>query len=267
MCNSCPMASLLDRRVRLWSLGFALAAGIAASPAMGAPFQDLDFEQAVLQPDPNYPAGDAYAPISAAAAFPGWVVTEGGTTLTDVEPAPFALDETSVALISDSPSFPDFQPPQGEYAVNLYGCSLGAQAPPGEPTTAAISQTGDIPTGSVSIRFLVATVPGSVVADPFFFVNGTSVPVYPLEPSGSAELWAGDISPYAGTTATITLEAAGVLNSFPADEDDFNLDAISFSTQPVPEPVAASGMILACAALLLLRTRTSAPLCLAPVTG
>src|SRR5262249_19544671 len=92
-----------------------------ASVAIGAAFQNLDFEQAQIQPPPpNYIPADAFNPISATAALPGWTVRQDGVVCTAVWGAPVALDETSVALVGPASS-----PIQGNYSVRLYAAALG----------------------------------------------------------------------------------------------------------------------------------------------
>lgn len=78
-------------------------------------FVNLDFEEATVAPaPPGYTPSDAFNPISAASALPGWTVREDGTICTAVWGSPAALDETSVALVSGGN-----KPIQGSYSVLL----------------------------------------------------------------------------------------------------------------------------------------------------
>ena len=93
-----------------------------------APFQDLDFEQAVIDPvqpqnDPGY--------IQPAAAFPGWTAAIGGQPASAVFAGrDLPLDATFVALISSSSNSIHVPPIDGAYNLELDGFAGG---PSGEP--------------------------------------------------------------------------------------------------------------------------------------
>ena len=62
-------------------------------------FLNLNFEQATVASAPSgYTPSDAYDPISAAEALPGWSVYEDATLCTAIWGEPAALDKISVAL-------------------------------------------------------------------------------------------------------------------------------------------------------------------------
>ncbi len=220
-------------------------------------FVNLDFEEATVAPaPPGYTPSDAFNPISAASAFPGWTAREDGIICTAVWGSPVALDETSVALVSGG-----FSPIQGGYSVQLYAY---ANAPSGFYHNSSISQTGLIPSGTQSIQFLIASPSqaGIIPPNPIVTVNGAPIGLSEISQSGGVITMAGDVSAFAGTTADLIvlckLKQPQAPN-FPANENIFNLDDIQFSASPVPEPGTVA--LFATGALLLAfrRRRNSTP--------
>jgi hypothetical protein len=212
--------------------------------ASGQGFANLNFEQATIAPaPPGYTPSDAFNPISAANALPGWIVIEDSTICTAVWGSPVALDETSVALVSGS-----FSPIQGNFSVQL---SAYADAPSNLYRSSSISQTGLIPSGTQSIQFLIASPSQAGIVQPNAIVtlNRTPISLSEISQSGGVLTMAGDVSAFAGTTADLTfLCEATQGGTFPANENIFNLDDIQFSVSPVPEPgtlaLFASGAVL-----------------------
>jgi hypothetical protein len=182
------------------------------------------------------------------------VVTENSTVCNAVWGAPAALDETSVALISTTNKF-STAPIQGNFSVQLSSFNVANPQSSGFFQTASISQSGDVPAGTKSIQFLLRDPAknGSTPANPIVTLNGVAIPLVVLSTSGNTSLMGGDASAFAGTTATLAIEAAGVENAAPPnEEDEFDLDSISFSANPLPEPYAAA---LIGVVVLLLPTR------------
>ncbi len=225
-----------------WSVAIAFSLSQTVS---GQGFVNLNFEQASIAPaPPGYTPSDAYNPISAASALPFWSVSEDSTISTAVWGSPGALDETSVALVSGG-----YSPIQGNYSVQL---SAYANAPSGYYRSSSISQTGFIPIGSLSIRFLIASPfqAGSIQPNPIVTLNGAPIALREMSQSGGVITMAGDVSAFAGNTATLAfLCAATPGGTFPANENYFNLDDIQFSPSSVPEP---SGLALVALGALLL---------------
>ena len=229
MNASTPLATHRNLRI----LAVALVTLSLASVSLGAAFQNLDFEQAQIQSaPPNFIPFDAYPPISAAGALPGWTVREDGVACTAVWGAPNALDETSVTLMG-----PSYSPIQGSYSVRLYAF---ADAPAGLYHTASISQTGDLPADARSIQLLIRG--GSFVkAAPLVTLNGVQINMSPPSGSGPTISMVGDVTAFAGTTAQLAIQSLGVPGGgFPQDENLFDLDAIVFSPVPVPESGSAT---------------------------
>jgi hypothetical protein len=195
----------------------------------GQGFQNLDFEDAVVQdPPPNsVPTGDAiYDPIDASAALPYWTALEDNTVCTAIWGAPNALDETSAALVSDAPI-------AGDFSVML---SSYTDAPSNLFKTASISQTGYVPEGTRSIKFLIGSPSqaGPLNANPVVMLNGTVINTFQQSTSGGVATMVGDVSAFAGKTAQLTFQCSGA--GLPSDENYFILDSISFSSSAVPEP-------------------------------
>lgn len=230
-------------RMKITTVMSFLAAVVVSPTSYAQGFANLNFEQAaVVSAPPGYTPSDAYNPISATSALLYWTVREDGAVMTAVWGTPVALDETSVALVLGS-----YSPIQGSYSVQL---SAYADAPSGLYHYSSISQTGVIPVGSQFIQFLIASPSqaGSVQPNPVVTVNGTPIGLSRVSPSGGVITMAGDISAFAGTTATLTfLCQATQGGGFPANENIFNLDGIQF----VPEPSTLA--LFGLGALLLVR--------------
>jgi len=224
-----------------------LTCGITSTRA-NTPFQNLDFEQAVVTPaPPNYTPGDAAQPISSAAALPHWQAYADNNLSTALWGAPIALDETSLALVSSNAM-------QGQYGLQFYAWGGSNQAN-GYFHSVSISQTADLPADAQSIRFLLrrpavagASGPNSL---PTVMLNGVAIPLFQLSSANGISTWGGNVSAFAGTNATLTFAA---FDPDPHPENIFELDAISFSPQAVPE---ATSLLLLLPSLLGLAQRRS----------
>ncbi len=191
---------------------------VSSKEALSATFKNLDFESAVVQ-GADYPWQ-----IDAAAALPFWTVREDNVVRTQLWYTTFPLDTTVELLLSSSN--PNIGSPiQGRYSVSL--CKANGYGTP------SISQVGDVPLGTRSIQFLIHP---PIYGDAMFFgrptvsINGQTIDVFELSSSGDVITMVGDVSSFAGTTATLTIQAQARLYNF------FDLDAISFSSTPAPEP-------------------------------
>jgi len=207
----------------------------AGDCSSAADFQNLDFEQAQIQPAPGPPPQS----IDAAAALPSWTVHYSDNTPVTViylypqEP----LDYTFVSLIG-----PSYSPIQGSYSVEL-SAAFG-------PQPSSISQIGDVPATARSIKLLMRAYQGR----PVITLNGTPINLLPpSDGSGSTITMVGDVTPFAGTTAELKISCATAGFQFPKDENIFALDSISFSTAIVAEPSTAILTVIAAPFLLLIR--------------
>jgi hypothetical protein len=232
------VAPVIARRFSLRFLAILALWTFAGHCSLGANFQNLNFEQAQIQSS-NPPA------IDAAAALPHWTSYLNGTAVTSIYNVPnYPLDDTSIALVPPGSLFP--APIEGNYSVQLYATAITL------PHEAAIAQTGFIPTGMRSIQLLVRR---SIGRDPEITVNGTPIGLVPESLVNGVTTFGGDITPFAGTTPELRIQAAAVpgslmdINSF---ETLFELDSISFSTAIVPEPSAAILVLMAAPLLLFI---------------
>jgi hypothetical protein len=188
----------------LFAIGFLM---LPSSLSSQGTFQNLDFEQA------NPIPGSTPFLVAASNAIPGWVSYVGP----EIAYNTVGIGGASISLHDSMSTY--FQPLQGNYSVLLQGSSAGP------PTGAAIGQTGQIPTGSLSVRFWA--FPASNLQVTF---GGTIIPMFQLATTANYDVIGGDISMFAGQTAE--LRFTGLANS------GGYFDNIFFSTQAVPEPGA-----------------------------
>jgi hypothetical protein len=188
---------------------FALAA-CAATSAQSQTFTNLDFEAAVVTS--SIPP---FGLLDWNLAAPGWSHSTGsdivyqGITHVGINPW---------FLLVDSANQPD-GPLSGNYSMSFVsGHESSSLSSPW--INAYLSQVGVIPTDARSLT-LMANGPLSVS------INGAVAPLISL--GGSS--FAVDVSPYSGATAEIRFT-----NTSMQFFDAVNLDAIEFSTSPVPEP-------------------------------
>jgi hypothetical protein len=181
-------------------------------------FQNLDFEQAIDVP--TYP-GSPF--IWTTDAFPGWTVYAGGGPQTEV-----ARDGVLYAVAALADTAPPSLVLDGNFSAILAGYGLVS-------VTAAIGQSGVIPAGSESLRFLSL---GQLSVS----FAGHSLPLQVLGNGPNAsQIYGANISAYAGQYGQMLFQAGpgGI----------YVLDNISFSSQAIPEPGAPS--ILGLGALVL----------------
>jgi hypothetical protein len=205
------METRLLRRTRRVAFGLAVlvsALGWAAEPAHAAPFQNLDFEAAVLNGSP----GDL---LPIAEALPGW-------SGNNFAPDGIVYDQVCVGQgcisIHDSESLTPVTPPlQGELSVILQG--------PNEDLLVAlyIAQTGLVPSEARRLRFRALN---HALSEPLVYLGGVPIPLVEIPSSGPWQTLVGDVSAFAGTTAELR---------FATWETMLVLDAIAF----VPEPGTA----------------------------
>ena len=190
-------------------------------------FMNLDFEDATITIASGFPSY-----VLESDAIPGWTATPlnslngnlyiGYNTISLGGAAAFLYDNNNTGQ----------KPIQGNYSVLLQGPQLSI---PSTPSTAAIGQTGTIPTTAQSLTFLAnqfglqVTFKGLPID---FLVTGSTA---------NYNVYSADISAYAGQTGQLLFTAP--LNS------SVLLDNIQFSSSPVPEPstfalTALGGLLL-----------------------
>jgi hypothetical protein len=178
-------------------------------------FQNLDFESATI------PSGTPPGSVSASSGFPDWSAYIGTSAQSQINLDLLTLDTSAIGVLDKTHGALD-----GNYSVVLQGGDSSFSQ------TASISQTGVIPTGANSLRFVTP------VFESFFSVsiNGQSIPIS-LLPGGT---YGGNISQFAGKTANLEFTSS----PFPlGTTQNFYLDDITFSGQVIPEP--SSLMLLA----------------------
>lgn len=169
-------------------------------------FQNLDFESAQLIPIP----GDPNGAVQFSAAFPGWTGYMGGQQVNSTVPNGVPIGNNTAFISIMAP--PNWAAQQGSYEL---GFASSASA------TAAVAQTGQIPIQAKSLQFLALYAPtvtwGGQVLPTIRLGDG---PIY-------TSLFGVDISSFGGQQRELRFQA-GLNITY--------LDAITFSTQIVPEP-------------------------------
>jgi hypothetical protein len=198
---------------------FAVAVVLCSSEsAMGAPFQNLDFESAVI----GKPTGDV---LPASQAMPGW--TSNGFFAVGGVPDLFydtiSTGGTIVSLEDGLDPYFHFHPIQGSYSALLQSGD-----PRYEPV-AWISQTGDVPSNANSLMFSTDSAWASSLAAS---LNGTVIPMslYSVGPVIDSNL--GPVETFIGDTRQFTGQGNVELRFTGSG----GLDAIQFSSLIVPEP-------------------------------
>ena len=180
-------------------------------------FRNLDFELAQV-PTSTPPS----TLVPASEALPLWTAYVGNNQQSTVLYNNLYLGQAVVALLSSDPRNPF---PNGVIQGN-YTAVLEA----GAGGDAAISQTGTIPPGTKSILF-EANMPAA--SGWTISVGGVTIPVVQVSQVNSYfSLYGGDISAFAGRTEELRFTA--LLGQ--GTPDNMFLDAIQFSSSPIPEP-------------------------------
>ena len=183
---------LQTKRVLLSAL-----AGIACVGYSQGTFGNLDFEQV-----------NTNSPVS----LTSWTLYANPVGFNDV-----GIGGAAISVHSAQSLF--FQPLQGSYSVFLQGSSAGPA------TSAAIGQTGQIPTGSLSVRFFAD--PRSNLQVTF---GGNNIAMFRITSTANYDIFGGDVSSYAGQTSELRFIGPGNSGGY--------FDNIFFSNQPIPEPSA-----------------------------
>jgi hypothetical protein len=205
-----------------------LTAGALTSCAAFAQgtFQNLNFESPSV---PLVPAGSPPT-VPFTSAFPGWVGYVGTNEATRARIYGINLDNATVALITNDVYSAATAPLiEGNYTAVLQAGRDPNDIPSGSLVPVALSQSGIVPDGSMSLLFL-----GYTAGTPFSVsLGGVNIPIYDLETFPSYHLYGGDISAFAGSMAELRFIAYA--DNYP-HSTVFALDSIHFSDQPIPEP-------------------------------
>jgi len=186
-------------------------------------FQNLDFEAATVLP---LPPGQAETSVTVSAAFPSWIAYKGTNVTSTVSHN--GLSSGGVVLSILGPSFSPRL--QGDFTALLQAGGLSSSFP---VYSAALAQTGTVPSGILSIMFY------SLGDRPEVTFNGQLIPTALLgngiSSSGGAtyEILGGDIASYAGQSGELRFTSYAPQGQFGSST---LLDNIFFSNQQVPEP-------------------------------
>ncbi len=206
----------LRRRWTMKQLATCMAMLAVVTPAQkalsAAPFQNLDFEDAVV-------TGAFDGSVPASEALPYWTHNNFAE---DYLPYNIFCLAPGCISIHDSGSMlaPAF-PIEGEYSVLLQGGHTGVADP-----IMSISQLGDVPSNATAIRFLSIEFDHLRVS-----LNGVTIPYVELFSIGDATMLEGNISAFAGTTAELKFE------SVPGDGGGKDsIRSTQYSSFPSPPP-------------------------------
>lgn len=225
---------------RAFSVMACIAVLAVSNAASGAPFTNLDFEQAqVVVNDPIYGWLDWNL------AAPGWSPRDGSPDSEVVYYGSGHLGYAQYIMLVDNNHL-NLDPIAGQYSIYIKGSMFA------DGGDAWISQTGEVPGFATAIELLVK---GDV---PIVSMNGNSVDLIPVGMQGGAVRYAGGISVYAGSTATLRINyPATTWTEETWDEEEYvasgglnagMIDSIQFSTRIVPEPstigLAGVGLVM-----------------------
>jgi hypothetical protein len=192
---------------------------------LAAPFVNLNFEQSTVQPnDPIV--------VPTSAAFPGWTAWIGNTTSNNVYHDFTGGGEPIVAVFDEAVIDAGFPLLQGNYMAYL--------SPSTSDVRTALSQVGDIPTGTRSMTLLCDGGAGP----PIVKINGTTIPMLyrsGINFNGFPNIYAGDVTAFGGSTVELRLECA---TRFELHSGRRAFDDVRFSQSPLPEPTGATSILL-----------------------
>ena len=210
-------------------------AQVIAAPAPAAPFVNLDFEQAQVQPiNPNF--------IVAATGMPGWTPRIGGVQIANLDYNSIGIGLPAVSLFDREDTQLGLPIPQGLfYAALSSGITLEAEA--------SMEQRGDIPADARSLHLMAQ----AFESRPMIVLQDQTLPLVQLSPPfpGNGWRWAifgCDISAFAGVEDAFLKITTG-----PRGGGAF--DDIRFSATQVPEPWA--NVLVLISAVVLARRRAN----------
>jgi hypothetical protein len=188
---------------------------VIAAQAQGT-FRNLDFELANV---PLVPAGQFGADVPISQGLPGWSAFYNGNPTTSIWHNNVTLGGAEIGILG--PAWDSSQILQGSYSVMLQ------QSFAGQPTSAAIAQTGLIPSTARSLTFFAS--PTSLFQVTF---AGHVIPLTQIGSGANYIIEGGDVSQFAGQTGELRFTAGTGI-----------LDNIQFSSNPVPEPATGAFVV------------------------
>jgi len=203
-------------------LGVLMVASVAN--AQGT-FGNLNFELANV---PFVPVNQVGADVATSLGLPGWSAFIGSTQVGTILHNNKTLGSAEVVIFG--PQSAPGQILQGNYSVLLGGSGAGA------PTSASISEVGQIPANAKTVSFFASPV---VLFQATF--GGQALSLVPIGSGANYVILGADISRFAGQT--------GELDFIAPPGGGGILDNIQFSPIAIPEPSAVSLAALAGLAL------------------
>ena len=186
-------------------------------------FINLDFESAsIVYVDPTDPYNHR---VLLGPAFPGWQATIGGVFVSQVLYNSPTLSAVGVGLLDSGYSPAGFI--EGNYMALLQS---GGYTNTQTGVDASLFQGATVPTGSSSLQFKAYCPSGQFSVT----MNGQTLSLSALSAGANYTLFGADISPWAGQFAELRFTMVGVTPQF--DARSLYLDAINFSSSPIPEP-------------------------------
>ena len=203
----------------LIKITIALVLGFfAARTALAQGFVNLNFEQATIIPASTNPELQFY--IATTNALPGWTVLYGANQQSLITFNAPALGTTWVYLWATNG-----EQLSGNYSVLLQGG--------GTASAASISQTGLVPANAESLLFIgVGSASDPNASALQLSLGGQDLSFVVISNELNYTLYGADVSAFAGQMEALTFSALEVSTGY----NDWNIDNIQFSTQPVPEP-------------------------------
>jgi hypothetical protein len=170
-------------------------------------FINLAFEHPVL------PLNPVNGLVPASNAIPGWTAYAYGSPIGQVFYNDVSIGAAAVSLQGPGSLLPVIQ---GNYTVYLQGSTGGMLG------SAAIGQTGQIPTNAQSLTFWGQVVPNGVS------IGGQTLDLIQTGSTPNYNIYAADITAFAGQSDQLLFTA-------PVGSEAF-IDNIVFSPNPAPEP-------------------------------
>lgn len=218
----------------LLALAFLLSP-VAAARAQ-APFQNLDFESANLSP---VPPGQYGGLVSTTNALPAWTGFLGDRQTPLVLQNNLTLGAASIDILGPDWSFGGII--DGQYTLVLqpgageFGTNVGA----------SLTQTGLVPTNTLSLQFKAETFSSFSVS-----LGGQTLSLVPLGTGSDYTLYGANVpSSDIGQVETLTIS----VSAGPNTADYF--DSFDFSTNPIPEPSIWALLFFGAGAFAMARRR------------
>lgn len=211
--------------MKTYPLIISILVAFESRNAISQGFINLGFEAA----DVSGRTQGSISSVATSAAFPGWTaffISPSGTNIQGtVLYNALPLGTPTISIGDTNLAQYNLGPIGGRYSALLFGVT---------DTSAALSQSGLIPVGTVSILLDVRSVT-SVEGKSFtVLINNQAVALSVVQQFSGYALYGGDISAYAGQSSLLTIMTPpATLAGYP---NGWQFDNIQFSTNPVPEP-------------------------------